>query len=342
MQTWYYSANGERQGPVSYEELKSLARSGRLNPDTDLAWTEGMSEWKASGQISGLFQDATNELPSVYNPYAAPSTPSENLLAPVIGGEIPPGSFQLDASGVIGRAIELTKRQFWLLFGIGVVYFVVTMALESVIGFASAMVSPPVAVTPPVSGSFWEIWLTQMGAQQSGAAWGFQLISWIGSTFFAMGLAKVALDVVTGRQASVGGLFSQGDKLWRSLGATVLYYLMFTVGFVLLVVPGIYLALRFMMYQYAIIDKNMGVMESLRYSSELTKNNRMNLFVLGLLSMLVFLAGALALLIGLAFAIPVVTLAFALAYRVLQYGQRAMLDEPGTKRPQLLALCGDR
>lgn len=93
MQTWYYSANGERQGPVSYEELKSLSRSGRLHPDTDLAWTEGMSDWKPSGQISGLFQDATNELPTVYNPYSVPSTPSENLLAPVTGGEIPRAPF---------------------------------------------------------------------------------------------------------------------------------------------------------------------------------------------------------------------------------------------------------
>lgn len=342
MQTWYYSANGERQGPVSFEELKSLARSGRLNPDTDLAWTEGMMEWKASGQISGLFHDASTKLPSVYNPYAAPSTPSENLLAPDTGGEIPPGSFQLDATGVIGRCIELTKRHFWLLFGIGVVYLVVTSVVTSGFDYLIASITPPAPFPTSSSGSFWELWMAGMMAEKSGTGWALSVIPWAINTFIGMGLAKAALNVVSGKEIAVGTLFSQGDKLLRVLGAGILYGLMVGIGFVLLIVPGIYLALRFMMYQNAIIDKNLGVMESLRYSSDLTKNNRMNLLVLGLLCFLVVLAGLLALVVGLAFAIPVVTLALALAYRVLQYGYRAMLDEPGTKRPQLHALCGDR
>lgn len=339
MQTWYYSANGERQGPVSYEELKSLSRSGRLHPDTDLAWTEGMSDWKPSGQISGLFQDATNELLTVYNPYAVPSTPSENLLAPVTGGEIPPGSFQLDASGVIGRCIELTKRHFWVLVGIGLVYLIVTSVSEGFFSAAKNMFIRDALTANPVDPTNF---VAVMQTAFQPAALAISLVAWVVSTFFTMGLTKASLNVVSGKDITVGTLFSQGDKLPRVLGASFLYYLMVSVGFILLIFPGIYLALRFMNYQNAIIDKNMGVMDSLRYSSDLTKNNRMNLFVLALLSFLVCLAGALALLIGLAFALPVVTLAFALAYRVLQYGHQAMLDEPGTKRPQLLALCGDR
>lgn len=240
---------------------------------------------------------------------------------------------------MIGRCIELTKRHFWVLVGIGLVYLIVTSVSEGFFSAAKNMFIRDALTANPVDPTNF---VAVMQTAFQPAALAISLVAWVVSTFFTMGLTKASLNVVSGKDITVGTLFSQGDKLPRVLGASFLYYLMVSVGFILLIFPGIYLALRFMNYQNAIIDKNMGVMDSLRYSSDLTKNNRMNLFVLALLSFLVCLAGALALLIGLAFALPVVTLAFALAYRVLQYGHRAMLDEPGTKRPQLLALCGDR
>jgi uncharacterized membrane protein len=76
-------------------------------------------------------------------------------------------------------------------------------------------------------------------------------------------------------------------------------------------------------------------MDSFKYSSALTTNNRLNLFLLGLLGILVMLAGLLALCVGLFFAIPVMWLSWIVAYRWMQYGHRAALDHPGTKTPML-------
>lgn len=93
MQTWYYSSNGERQGPVSFEELKALARQGRLDPVKDLAWTEGMSDWNPSGQVAGLYEDAPANA-AAFNPYAVPGTASHDLLAPLPAAKLrkfPPG-----------------------------------------------------------------------------------------------------------------------------------------------------------------------------------------------------------------------------------------------------------
>jgi uncharacterized membrane protein len=119
------------------------------------------------------------------------------------------------------------------------------------------------------------------------------------------------------------------------VGASILYYLMVFIGILLLVVPGIYLALRFMHYQTAIVDRNMGVIDSLSYSSSITTNNRLNLFLLGLLSFAIAIAGMLALVVGLIFAIPVIWLAALVAYRWMQYGSRAVEDHPGTTTPLL-------
>jgi uncharacterized membrane protein len=110
------------------------------------------------------------------------------------------------------------------------------------------------------------------------------------------------------------------------------------IGLMLLIVPGIYIAMRYGQFFYAMIDKNMGIMESFRYSSSITTNNRMNLFVLALLYILVGLAGFLALCVGIFFAIPVIYMSGIVAYRWLQYGHRAAQDHHGTTTPMLARL----
>jgi uncharacterized RDD family membrane protein YckC len=42
---WHYAENGRQVGPVSGEELRQLARTGVVTPDT-LIWRAGMPEWK--------------------------------------------------------------------------------------------------------------------------------------------------------------------------------------------------------------------------------------------------------------------------------------------------------
>ncbi len=50
---WYYSNEGQRLGPISFEELKSQVGQGRLGPD-DLVWREGWSEWLPASRVNGL------------------------------------------------------------------------------------------------------------------------------------------------------------------------------------------------------------------------------------------------------------------------------------------------
>ena len=53
-QEWYYSVDGDRQGPTSAAELKKLADAGTLKP-TDLVWKDGMADWAPAKSIKGLF-----------------------------------------------------------------------------------------------------------------------------------------------------------------------------------------------------------------------------------------------------------------------------------------------
>lgn len=113
---------------------------------------------------------------------------------------------------------------------------------------------------------------------------------------------------------------------------------MVLVGLILFIFPGIYLALRFGLAQSAIVDKNMGVFEAFKYSAQITKNNRLELFFIILFMIGVTIAGCIALIVGLLFAYPLMLLMWIVAYRWLQYGGRAILDDPMTGTPMLAAL----
>ncbi|MHB8736839.1 MAG: DUF4339 domain-containing protein [Terriglobales bacterium] len=51
---WFYSHGGVKSGPVSPEELRQLAASGKLRP-TDLLRRDGTLKWRLAAKARGLF-----------------------------------------------------------------------------------------------------------------------------------------------------------------------------------------------------------------------------------------------------------------------------------------------
>lgn len=237
--------------------------------------------------------------------------------------EIEPGSDPLDGTICISRAWELVKIHAATIVLTGLVYLGITYALGMVIG----LVSQPTAVHQvPITNfeSFNEASIQT--SQVSVVSIVLQLFSQVVSLFLSLGTTRIGLNIVSGKPASVGMIFGEGNKLLRAIGASILYGLMVGIGLILLIVPGIYLALRYGQFIHAIVDRDLGVIESFSYSSRLTTGNRGNLFVLGLLMILVTLAGLLVCGVGLIVAIPITWLASFIAYRWLQYGRQAVLS----------------
>jgi uncharacterized membrane protein len=104
---------------------------------------------------------------------------------------------------------------------------------------------------------------------------------------------------------------------WKYLGASILLALAVTVGFVLLIVPGIILGLMFMFATFVVIERELGPIEAMGESNRITRGHKWQLFGFVLLLVLINLLGLLALVVGLLVSIPVSTLAFVHAYRLL-------------------------
>lgn len=143
------------------------------------------------------------------------------------------------------------------------------------------------------------------------------IVGMIVNMIISMGLAKISITLARGGKPTWEDLYNQYPKIINYLIASILFVLMVLVGLILLVVPGIYLAIRFHMYSYLIVDKNLGAIEALKQSSVITKGSMWNLFLFWIVSIIVVIIGAILFFVGLLVAVPVVLVAGGYVYNKL-------------------------
>lgn len=132
-----------------------------------------------------------------------------------------------------------------------------------------------------------------------------------------MGLIRVALKFCDNEQGSLSDLFSCVPLFIKYLLSSILYGLIVLGGTILLVVPGIIWAIKYMFYTYFIVDQELGPIEALKRSAEITQGVKGDLFLLGLALAGINVLGFLALLVGLFATVPTAMVATAFAYRKL-------------------------
>jgi len=89
------------------------------------------------------------------------------------------------------------------------------------------------------------------------------------------------------------------------------------VGLGLLIIPGIYLALRLQFFTAIIVEEDGGILESLRRSWEITKGQAMPLFLVFLTMVGISIVGFLLFIVGIFVAIPLTYMMYAYTYRKL-------------------------
>ncbi len=155
-----------------------------------------------------------------------------------------------------------------------------------------------------------------------------RLAAFVLSMLVGIGTLRISLLLHDGRPVEVRDLFRADWSLfWRYLLATFAYGLLMGIGFILLVVPGIVLAVRYVFYGYFVLERAARPGTALAQSAAATQGARWDLFILGLALLLLNVLGALLLLVGLLVTIPVSYLALARAYRTLTGGVPA--PQPG-------------
>ena len=234
------------------------------------------------------------------NPYAAPSEygvggPSQ---APA------PGAFTptiIDLNDIFSRTWEIFKQQWGMCLAVVVIVGAISFGVNIVV----SLVCHGIGVA--AGDDAVRMLLSLFG----------NLVTTVFSIWIGIGQSLYFLKVARGQRAEFGEIFSGGPFFFSIFVASLLVGLIVMVGFVLCIVPGVIFALMFSQFYFLILDRNVGIMDSLNISKQITTGNKLTLFLIGLVEIGLAVLGLLACCVGLLAVVPFLTLLAPVTYLVM-------------------------
>ncbi|MDD2798904.1 MAG: DUF975 family protein [Bacteroidales bacterium] len=200
-----------------------------------------------------------------------------------------------EPNGIVGFMVSLLQIFVGVVWSMGMVKILLQIANGD---------EPEFAAFKDVIPLFWKY----LGASILKAlpAFGAMIIGLI--IFIAMMLPTLDIAALqAGDISSIGESLSSGKVSEMSIAIIIL----------VLIIPIIYLSIRWMFFSYLIIDKNYGAVESLKKSWKMTDGNFWHLILFILASFAIIILGVIALILGIFVSIPLIMMVQTLIYKKL-------------------------
>ena len=135
----------------------------------------------------------------------------------------------------------------------------------------------------------------------------------------SIGLATYSLAIANQKDYSYNQIFTGFKYFFKALFLFLLFNILFLIGFIFLIIPGIIIALMFSQIFYIMADDpETGVIDAFKKSASLMKNKKLQLFGLGMRYFGLFILGVFTLGIWWLWLIPQAYVSFAIFYKELQ------------------------
>ncbi len=144
-----------------------------------------------------------------------------------------------------------------------------------------------------------------------------QLGSFILQLLFGIGSTYIVLAIAANKPVELSALWQFTDKLLNYLILMVIYSLLVTVGFLLLVIPGVVWATKYGLAPLIIAWKKMEAMEAMRLSAQMTDGYKLQLFIFYLIIVVMNILGAVAFMVGLLITAPLTYIASGVVFHKL-------------------------
>ena len=151
------------------------------------------------------------------------------------------------------------------------------------------------------------------------------------SVILKIGYTRIFLKICDGESPKFVEIFKEYRLFWKYLGTSILTCLTVLGGLILLIIPGIFWAVRFSFAALIVIDTGMRPIAAMKKSYAITKGKVWKLLGFFIVLALVNILGVIALVVGLLVSVPVSTFAWIYVYRELLKSKASLLQ---TASPQ--------
>ncbi|MAR90705.1 MAG: hypothetical protein CML06_07460 [Pseudomonadales bacterium] len=211
------------------------------------------------------------------------------------------GEYEVGIADILSEAWQKTKGIKRYVLGAGLLMYLVMFVVIFVISFATVMLTG----TDPESTGPMAV-LVQLV---------LQVVMMAVVLPFSAGIFIMCLKQVQGQQPEFGDLFSCFNKTGTLLLSMILMYIMIFIGYLLFILPGIYLTFAYVMAIPLIVDRDLGPWEALETSRKAITKHWFAVFGFMILMSLIMFVSMIPLLLGLIWTIPMMAVAMALLYR---------------------------
>ena len=162
---------------------------------------------------------------------------------------------------------------------------------------------------------------------------GVTLLSLIYSIMVAgpltFGFYYACLKAARGEPVEVKDLFAAFGNYWNTIGAYLLCGLIITIGYILLIVPGVIFTCKLAFVPYLIVDKKKGGLEAIGESWRMTKGYSLDIFLMGLLAIPIVMVGLLLFMVGIIPASMWIGVSLASLFYAVDLKSPTVIKQPG-------------
>ena len=301
-------ADGKEYGPVTAEQLRQWIAEGRANSRTKVQ-PEGSADWKT---IADLPEFAGSPSGAASFPGTATFVPADTVAAQILSR-----GYEVDIGRCISRAWNLLKNNFWPLVGTSFLMFFLIGGVGNMLRMLVNL-SLGVPFHPRGIRGF-DLLRLQIPGMIVNVLWNL----FTGGALLG-GLYNYYLKRIRGQVTTLTDAFAGFTQAFVPLTlAHILTGLLGLLGFLLCVIPGIYLGVAWKFTLPLVIDKRLGFGEAMELSRKVVTRQWFLLFALLLVAAVITLAGMALCCIGIFATAPIGIASILYAYEDIFGGQFA-------------------
>lgn len=209
------------------------------------------------------------------------------------------GEYNFSIRAVIAEAWNKTNGAKWPIHLAFLYYFLVVFAIIVVLFIATAALS--------------------VGSESASIPVFLQLVLQIGINLILlpvmMGIIMMGIQRAGGREINASTAFGYFSKMISLFLTLVVMYIMLAIGFMLLILPGVYLSVAYYMALPLVVEKNMGPWQALEVSRKTVTHRWFRMFGFLIVMAVIITISMIPLGIGLIWSLPLFIIAYGIIYR---------------------------